>query len=297
MTLSSAGLHPVTVAYSTADGTATVADNDYLPKSGTLTFAPGTPTTQTITIPVVGDTDVEPDETFTVNLSNPGNASILHGIGTGTILNDSSEPTISIDDVTIQEGNTPAVFHVTLSAPSERTVTVDYATIDGTAHAPHDYAFTSGTLIFSPGQSTVQTISVPIVDHSLSHNTLGENSANPTSLTFFVQLSNLVNAHGTNGSSSGTLPTVPDVPNGLVIDNNVDPSVVGHFQLDVGDGGQTSSSKNNGLTALGLTQLFSNQNLIYQYENFVDVGAMARRSAWPRPRSRNPPRWSRPTRW
>ena len=72
VTLSSASLHPVTVAYATADGTATVADNDYAGQPGTLgtlTFAPGT-TTQTITIPVNGDTTFEANETFSVNLSS-----------------------------------------------------------------------------------------------------------------------------------------------------------------------------------------------------------------------------------
>ena len=61
--------HPVTVGYTTANGTAT-AGTDYTASSGTLTFAPGV-TTQTIAVKVTGDTAVEPDETFTVTLASP----------------------------------------------------------------------------------------------------------------------------------------------------------------------------------------------------------------------------------
>src|SRR5690606_37058422 len=77
---------PVTVDYATADGTAT-APGDYTATNGTLTFAPGE-TTKTIAVPVVGDTAIEPNETFFVNLSNPTNATIADGQGIGTITND-----------------------------------------------------------------------------------------------------------------------------------------------------------------------------------------------------------------
>src|SRR6184192_2429001 len=64
----------VTVDYATADGTAT-APSDYTAKSGTLTFAPGE-TTKNVTVLVNGDLLPESDETFSVNLSNAGNATI-----------------------------------------------------------------------------------------------------------------------------------------------------------------------------------------------------------------------------
>jgi len=86
VTLSAASASTVTVNYATADGTAT-AGSDYLATSGTLTFNPGV-TTQPITVSVIGDTTVEPNETFFVNLSSPSNATIATGQGTGTIVND-----------------------------------------------------------------------------------------------------------------------------------------------------------------------------------------------------------------
>ena len=77
----------MTVDYAVNDGSATTADNDYTDTSGTLTFAPGE-TSKTITVDVTGYIPVESDETFTVDLSNPTNATILDSQGTGTILND-----------------------------------------------------------------------------------------------------------------------------------------------------------------------------------------------------------------
>ena len=75
------------VEFITQDGTATLANNDYQSNAGTLTFAPAISTMQ-ITVLVNGDTTVEPDETFTVHLSNAVNATISNADGTGTILND-----------------------------------------------------------------------------------------------------------------------------------------------------------------------------------------------------------------
>ncbi len=95
--LSGASAQTVTVDYSTADGTAT-AGSDYVAASGTLTFAPGD-LMQTISVPVSGDDASEQDETLTVSLSNPVNASIDSGVATGTIENDDSStqpiPTLS----------------------------------------------------------------------------------------------------------------------------------------------------------------------------------------------------------
>ena len=85
ITLAVAIAEPVMVDYATADGTAT-APSDYLAKSGTLTFQPGQ-TSKVITVSVKGDTEVEDDETFFVNLSNPMHATIADGQGVGTILN------------------------------------------------------------------------------------------------------------------------------------------------------------------------------------------------------------------
>ena len=86
VTLAKASPLRVSVAYATADGTAT-AGTDYTATSGTIVFAPGQ-TSRTVAVAVVGDTTYEADETFTLTLSNPVNATLGTATATGTITND-----------------------------------------------------------------------------------------------------------------------------------------------------------------------------------------------------------------
>ena len=124
---------------------------------------------------MVGDLLDEANETFTVNLTNPqppATADITTATGTGTITDNDPTPSLVINDVSLTEGNagtTNADFAVTLSAPSGRTVTVNYATANSTAVQPGDYTTTSGTLTFTPGQ-VVKTVSVPVVGDTLDEN-------------------------------------------------------------------------------------------------------------------------------
>ncbi len=86
VSLSKASDKTVTVGYSTTNGSAT-AGQDYTAKSGTLTFAPGT-TAQQVSVAVTGDTTVEPNETLSVTLAGPSNATLGTATATGTITND-----------------------------------------------------------------------------------------------------------------------------------------------------------------------------------------------------------------
>ena len=161
VTLSHASDRLITVGYTTQDGTA-LADLDFVATSGTLTFQPGE-TVGTIPVHVMGDIFEETDKTFSVVLSDPVVATIADAAGTGTILDD--DPTLSIDDVTIHEGDAgtlDAVFNVTLSAPALQASTVDFETQDGDAIAGIDYELVAGTLTFAAGE-TSKTIAVPII--------------------------------------------------------------------------------------------------------------------------------------
>jgi Calx-beta domain len=143
---------PVTVAFNTANGSAT-AGSDFESGSGTVTFAPGD-TDKPITINVMGDRNGEWDENFYVNLSAPTNALLGDYQAVGTIVND--EPIMNIESVSATEGDsgtTAAVFKVTLNAPSSDPVTVDFATADSDASAGSDYASANGTLTFGPGDT------------------------------------------------------------------------------------------------------------------------------------------------
>ncbi len=210
VTLSSASSQTITVAYATADSTATVADLDYVSTAGVLTFAPGQ-TTQPITVNVVGDTKFEPNETFFVDLSAPTNATIADGHGVGTIQNDDSPPSLSIDDVSHFEGSsgvTPFVFTVTLSSPSSQPVTVNFATSDDTATvADGDYVANAGPLVFAPGDTT-KTVTV---------NVNGDTKFE-TDETFSVLLSGAVNATIADGQGVGTIQN-DDAEPSLAIDD------------------------------------------------------------------------------
>ena len=196
--LSAASAQTVTVVANSADGTAS-SPSDYIAISPTtLTFLPGQ-TGKTVTVQVNGDTQVEPNETFFVNLTSAVNATIADTQGVGTILNDdSAPPTLSISDVTVREGNsgtTNAVFTVTLSAASTQTVTVVANSADGTASSPSDYiAISPTTLTFLPGQ-TFKTVTVAVKGDTLVE--LNE--------TFFVNLTSAVNATFADAQGLGTI--------------------------------------------------------------------------------------------
>ena len=212
VTLSAASASTVTVAYATADQTAT-AGSDYVSASGTVTFTPGQ-TTKPINITVNGDVTPEPDETLLVNLSAPTNATILDGQGVGTIKNDDNLPALSISDVTLAEGNSGTTsfdFTVTLTPASAYPVTVGYATADGTAIAGSDYQPASGTVTFTPGQTT-RTISVLVN---------GDVTTEPDE-TFVVNLFNPGNASISDNQGLGTIKN--DDANPSITIN--DPSVV-----------------------------------------------------------------------
>ncbi len=211
VTLTAASGLTVTVAYATADDTAT-AGADYTSVNGTLTFTPGI-TSQTINVPVLEDTLDEPDETFFVNLTAPTNATFGDDQGLGTIVDDDAPPAITIGDVTVDpEANTNASFPVTLTAASGLTVTVEFATTDDTATAGADYTSVNGTLTFTPGV-TSQTVNVPVLDDALDE----------ADETFFVDLTTPTNATITDAQGVGTIVDNEAAPTISIDDVTVDP--------------------------------------------------------------------------
>ena len=81
---------PVTVNYVTRDGTATVADGDYVATAGVVTFAPGE-NSKTVSVTVNGDSRLESDEKFQIVLSGPTNGRLARNAATVTIQNDETD--------------------------------------------------------------------------------------------------------------------------------------------------------------------------------------------------------------
>ena len=176
VTLRPATNHVVSVTYTTMDGTA-VADADFTPTSGTLTFN-SNQTTKTIRVPILRDTVHEPSETFTVELDDPTGTTLADSTGLGTIAADAT-PGLSIADaVNVAEGR-DAVFRVTLRPATNHVVSVTYTTMDGTAVADADYTPVTGTLRFEPRETT-KIIRVPVLLDTMTEQ----------SETFTVELSN-----------------------------------------------------------------------------------------------------------
>ena len=167
VSLDSPAAGAVTVNFATQDGTAVSVNplKDFLAKSGTLSFGPGE-SVKTIAVPIFGDLVKESTEQFTVKLTGATGVTILNDTGTGTIVdNGDPMPAASIAGGSIFEGASGTVnlpFTVTLSAPSQTPVTIDFTTQNGTATAADsDFATQTGTLTFAPGE-TQKTISVVV---------------------------------------------------------------------------------------------------------------------------------------
>ena len=199
--LSPASEKTVTVAWEAAtlddENTAAAGDFTAVP-AATLTFMPGE-TEKTVTVQTTHDTVDEDDETFTVTLSNPSNATLRKATAKGWIVDDDDPPAVSVADAEATEGSA-VTFTVTLSPVSGRTVKVKVATSiesSDTAAAGDFTAVPATTLTFMPGE-TEKTVTV-----QTTADTNGEADE-----TFTVTLSSPSNA--TLGDAMATATIVND---------------------------------------------------------------------------------------
>lgn len=203
LTLSAPSGRNATVYVATTNASA-IAPGDYTARAPSrITFLAGE-TSKSVLVPVKGDTLIELNETFQVNLTTPVNATIADAQGIGTINDDADRPTLSINDVTVNEGDTGTInadFKLQLSKVSPFPVSVTVVTANGTASAD-DYVANNTTVTIDAGQ-TQKTVSVAVRGDLLVE--LNE--------TFEVTLSNPANATIADSQGIGTindndLPTI-----------------------------------------------------------------------------------------
>ncbi|MFN6162793.1 MAG: Calx-beta domain-containing protein [Planctomycetota bacterium] len=201
--LSAVSGRDVLVSYTTSDGTAKVAENDYQAAIGTIHFLPGQ-RTKSIQVAVNGDNLNETDETFGVQLVSSDGSTLGTAVATGTIINDDAL-ILSINDASIVEGDSGVSlmrFTVTMSSQSSLPVTVDFGTADGTGkQSDGDYETTADRLTFMPGE-TQKTIDVRIVG----------DLRNEAEETIFVRLSNSVGGTIGDGEGRGTIQDDDPMP-------------------------------------------------------------------------------------
>ena len=216
VTLSSAPAGPISVQVDTVDISAD-AGIDYTAVAAlVLSWSPGDPLAQTVTVNVSGDIDLEANETFFANLSAAAGATIADGQGLGTILDDdaTTPSTLSVDDVALLEGDagtTAFDFAVTLSSDPAGPVSVQVDTADGLATAGADYTAVAALVLdWLPGDPLTQTVTVDVsgdIDPEADE-------------TFFVNLSAASGATVADGQGLGTIlndDVAPPPPGGELV--------------------------------------------------------------------------------
>jgi predicted extracellular nuclease len=196
-----AGAGGVGFDVASADGSATVADNDYVAVSLTGQAIAAGASSASVSVTVNGDTAVEANETFFLNVSNVSGATVADAQGLGTISNDdaAASPDLTISDVSVFEGNagtSNARFTVSLATPAPAGgVSFEIATADGTATAGSDYAARA---------LTAQTIAAGVSSADFDVVINGDSNFEADE-TFTVAVSNVTGATVVDGSATGTI--------------------------------------------------------------------------------------------
>jgi hypothetical protein len=178
----------VTVNYSTSDGSA-IAGSDYTAVSGTATVVAGR-STDTISVAIINDTDVESDETFDIDLSGPMTGVQLgtNTTHTFTIHDDDNARKIqfTIDSVSGLESVTPVTINVEINiVDAANPTTVDYTVTGGDAVGGDDFILADGTVTVPANSMVASLPAVVIVDDAI----------NETDETFTITLSNPTNSN------------------------------------------------------------------------------------------------------
>lgn len=200
-----AGQH-LTFGWTTGSGSA--GADDFAARSGVGKIAAGQ-TRTTVAVPVAADRLDEYDETFYVTLFDPVHTTVSDGVGVGTIVDDDVAPSLSVPDLAVTEsgdrGTTSARFTVATSAPSGRSITVSYTTVDGSLVAPGDYGARAGTLTLAPGL-TRATVAVPVVNDDVGEatGTMTLRIAKPVNATIADATGDLAFADDDGGPPSAT---------------------------------------------------------------------------------------------
>lgn len=177
----------VVVEYATKDITAT-AGEDYTAVSGSFTLPAGDQ--RTVAIVTLEDTVADEEDEFFSVFFDVRDARLGDAYVEFAIVNVQPPdpppmlPTLSVEDITVREGDGNTVVQINLSGSSEDDVTFDYTTTDGTAVAPGDYTAVSGAATIESGDTSIGIV-VPIIDDDIDEDreTVTFTISNPSGAT------------------------------------------------------------------------------------------------------------------
>jgi hypothetical protein len=180
--LSQQAIVPISVDYETVDGSATAADGDYTPTSGTLNFAAGDSALD-IVVPFGVDATPEFNETFGITLSNASNATIATPTATGTILDD--DDTIAPTATVLSPNGGELILqnqqvNLTWTATDNFSVTsVDLYVVRGTtAEAVAIGQPNTGSYLWTASGTASNKMKFRVVAHDVNHQTIDNSNAN-----------------------------------------------------------------------------------------------------------------------
>ncbi|MBA3708345.1 MAG: hypothetical protein H0W83_05965, partial [Planctomycetes bacterium] len=154
---------PVSVVWSTVDGTANGGGVDYTGSAGTTLNFGSWQNSQNISIPINNDSISEADETFTIQLTSPNPTSaVLPSPATVTIIDDDGGMQFQFLSNQVGESSGPAQVAVQRIGSPATTVSIDVVTSDNGATAGQDYTAVTRTLTWGPGDISTKFASIPI---------------------------------------------------------------------------------------------------------------------------------------
>ena len=273
VSLSAPSGQDITISYTLADGSATIADNDYVnPVDGKRTLMiPAKSMGGTISVKTTQDMIDELDENFSITLEDPADTSLVTlgtpNTATGTILNDGM-PTLSIESKTVGEDVGMVTLKVKLASPRSSAISVLWKTINGTALAGSDFTSKSGTLEFD-GTNTdkEKEIVIAILDDSNDE----DNQAFTVQLENVTGVTRLNNGIGTitiTDDDAEPMINIATVTDQIEDDGAVSPNTPADtlYNIDVTLNDGTAAKASDKTVSIGFTVTPGTAVLTHDYE-------------------------------
>ena len=212
VSISGAPTTDATVQYASSNNTA-LSGSDYTTVNGVLTWAVGSTSTKTISVPILNDTIEESDEIFILTLFSASNSRIVaeENANNVAIEDDDGILTMSVADVSVNEGVESVTVTISVSGSNTGGASVQYATSNDTALAGSDYYSQADTLTWASGDTDDKTVTIDLFDDQINEGTE----------TFVFTLSGESNAYVSDSTVTLTILDNDSLPSLSITDAEV----------------------------------------------------------------------------